>query len=1424
MFLIFDTETTGLPLVYNAPVTDVDNWPRMVQIAWELHSVDGKLVEAKNHIVRPEGFSIPFAAERVHGISTERALKEGRSLEMVLEDFAGVLEKAGLIVGHNIQFDLYIAGAEFVRKNISSKLWDIKYFCTKEGSTDYCALEGGRNGRFKWPTLNELHNKLFKEDFQEAHNASFDVSATSRCFFEMIRLGLVPDVKMPESFTGILPRQDEAGNSKNNQENQLNGDPEEDIIIDELFTDESGEEDYDTIIPDEIPVATEVPVIDTEKMSFAHLHVHTQYSILDGASDIKRLIEKVRNDNMNAVAITDHGNMFGAKEFHNEAKKAGIKPLIGCEAYVARRSRHLKTEKTDGSGFHLVLIAKNKEGYHNLIKLISYGWTEGFYYRPRIDKELLRTYSSGLIALSACLKGEIPWLLVNEDFEAAKKAALDYRNIFGDDFYLELQRHPSGDPKTDREVYEKQLFVNRNILKLSTATGIKYVATNDVHFINSDDAQAHDRLLCINTGKDLNDPSRMRYTQQEWLKTQDEMKELFSDVPGAINTTMEIVAKVEQYELNSDPIMPDFPIPEGFREANDYLRHLTYEGATKRYEQINESISERIEFELETINKMGYPGYFLIVWDVIRAAREMGVSVGPGRGSAAGSVVAYCLRVTDIDPIAYDLLFERFLNPDRVSMPDIDIDFDEDGREKVLKYVIKKYGENRVAHVITFGTMAPKMAIRDVARVQKLDLSEADRLAKLIPEAPGTTFKISYEKVPQLVEERSSSNELIASTLKYAEVLEGSVRQTGVHACGIIIGKDNLEEYIPVCRSKDAELNVTQYEGSHIESVGMLKMDFLGLKTLSIIKDTIENIRISRKETVDISSIPLDDSETYELYSKGETTGLFQFESEGMKKYLKALKPNRFEDLIAMNALYRPGPMEYIPSYINRKNGREAIVYDIPEMEAYLKDTYGITVYQEQVMLLSQLLAGFSKGQADSLRKAMGKKIARMMNELQVEFEKGCEKNGHDPNIIRKVWKDWESFAHYAFNKSHSTCYAYISYQTAYLKAHYPAEFMAAVLSRHINDIKKIGFFMEECRRMGLKVLVPDINESYARFTVNKEGNIRFGMAAIKNVGESAVEHLIEIREKRPFRDIYDFVERVNLTIVNKRCIEALVISGGFDSFKELKRYQYINPSDGNSSFLENLIRYGNKVQSQSGSAPTLFGKLESIEVIKPKPSPTEEWSPLETLNREREMIGIYLSAHPLDNFSLEIQQFCDNTLTGLRDLQPLRDKDITVAGMVTGVKHAISKNGKPYGTITLEDYTDSLSVTLFSKDYENFRKYMYEGYCLLIKGTVQENQWRKPSELEFRIKTIYMLSSVRDELIRNIQIKIPIDSLSEDLMNDINGFIDREQGNTNMKIIVYDQAENISVEMFSRYRKIALTDELLGFLAANSELEFKLY
>ncbi|NOZ46619.1 MAG: DNA polymerase III subunit alpha [Chlorobi bacterium] len=1196
---------------------------------------------------------------------------------------------------------------------------------------------------------------------------------------------------------------------------------------------------------------------------FTHLHVHTQYSILDGASKIPQLIEKVKNDGMKALAITDHGNLFGAKVFYNRAKKEGIKPIIGCEVYIAPGTRFEKKGQEERSNYHLILLAKNKKGYNNLIKLVSYAYIEGFYYKPRIDMELLQKYHEGIIASTACLGGQLPQAILNGQDDKIEKIIKEYYNIFGEDYYLELQQHKTGIPETDSNTLAKQQIVNKKLLELSQQFGIKCIATNDVHFVNEEDAEAHDRLICLNTNKEIDDPNRMHYTKQEYLKTSSEMAELFKDNPEALANTMEIADKVEVYELNQHPVMPVFPIPEEFgtedsykskfdekslieefgekrykdlggynavlriKFESDYLAYLVNKGALKRYgDNLNDEIKERINFELSVIKKMGFPGYFLIVQDFLRAAREMDVSVGPGRGSAAGSCVAYCIKITDIDPIKYNLLFERFLNPERVSMPDIDIDFDEDGREEVLNYVVNKYGHEKVAHIITFGKMAPKMAIRDIGRVQKLPLTEADRLAKMVPERPGTTFAKAFKEVKDLEKEKKSDNELIVKTLQYAETLEGSVRQTGVHACGIIIGKDNLIEHIPLSTHKDAKLLVTQYDGKHVEDVGMLKMDFLGLKTLSIIKDAIEIIKHSKGVEIDIENIPLNDEEAYQLYSKGETTGLFQFESPGMKKHLKALKPNRFEDLIAMNALYRPGPMDYIPQFINRKHGREKIHYDFPVMEKYLDDTYGITVYQEQVMLLSQEMAGFTGGQADSLRKAMGKKIKSMMDDLKEKFVDGCKKNGYEEEGVLKIWSDWEKFAAYAFNKSHSTCYALVSYQTAYLKAHYPAEFMAAVLSRNLNDIKKITSFMDECKRMGLKVLGPDTNESYHKFTVNKDGNIRFGLGGIKGVGEAAVQNIIQEREKQgPFKSVFDFIERVNLRSVNKKNIEALAMAGAFDGMNEVKRHQFFCEDVANGTiFIETLLRYGSKFQEDKNTTQqSLFGMANDENILKPAIPVCEEWSNIEQLNKEKELIGIYLSAHPLDEFRVLINNFCTEKITQLKDLETLNGRDIAFAGIVSSVKSAISKNGKPYGSVTLEDFTDKHTITLFGKEYLEWKKYFVKGYSLYVKGKVKEKGWGdNNNSLEIKINSIITLPELWEN-IKKVTLKVKLDDLTESLTNDILDIINKNKGKSLINFLVHDPNEKIWIMMFSRSMQVNVTEELIKYFDNNLKLSYKL-
>ena len=1209
---------------------------------------------------------------------------------------------------------------------------------------------------------------------------------------------------------------------------------------------------------------------------FVHLHVHTQYSILDGAAAVKPLVKRAKALGMNALAITDHGNMYGVKNFHDTATEAGLKPILGCEVYVVKN--RFEKDKDEKAGDHLILLAKNLEGYHNLCKMVSYSFTEGFYYKPRVDKQLLEQYHEGLICCSACLGGELPQAIMHNDLEEADRVVQWFKNVFGEDYYLEMQLHPSGDPQKDADVYENQLRVNKAILELAARHGVKYICSNDVHFILAEDAPAHDHLICLNTGRDLDDPNRMRYTFQEYLKSPEEMAALFPDHPEALETTLEIAAKCEEYELTHAPLMPNFPPPEDFPIALDelresfvkkiegdelvarvsactsvaelealvagdpemedklmvakqfcYLKDLTYKGAHRRYgEVLDAKVEERLQYELSTIEWMGFPGYFLIVWDYIRAAREMGVSVGPGRGSAAGSVVAYCLKITNIDPLKYDLLFERFLNPERISLPDVDVDFDEDGRADVLRYCVQKYGQKRVAQIVTFGTMAPKMAIKDVARVQKLALSESDRLSKLVPDkvTPDkkhgeTPFDFVYKESPELAAERESPNQLIRNTLKYAEKLEGSIRQTGVHACGVIIGRDDLENFAPMATAKDADLNVVEFEGKEVESVGLIKMDFLGLRTLSIIKDAVENVKSVRGEEVAIDDIPLDDAPTYEVFARGETTGLFQFESPGMKKHLKNLRPNRFEDLIAMNALYRPGPMEYIPNFIARKHGQEPVTYKIADMEEYLSDTYGITVYQEQVMLLSQKLAGFTGGEADTLRKAMGKKKRDVLDKMKPKFIEGCKQRGHDERICDKIWGDWEAFASYAFNKSHSTCYAYVAYQTGYLKAHYPSEFMAALLSRNLADIKQLTLYMNECKRMGIRVMGPDINESMRTFSANLAGDVRFGMAAVKGVGEAAVESIIAERKANGrFKDVYDLMERVNFAAVNRKCLENLAYAGAFDSISGFHRGKFFGADARDSSgvtFIEQLMRYGQRFQAEKDNAQqSLFGGDGHVDIQRPVLPACKDWSQLETLSKEREMIGLYLSAHPLDDYKVIIDHMCKTQLSDLDNLEALKGQEIAVAGMVTGVQNLMTKTGKPWGKFVLEDYNGTHEFALFSKDYENFRKYLFADYFLFIRGKVQPKPYND-RELEFKIISMVQLQEMRDTMIREMHVQLPVGEVTEELIRDFTQKVRESRGDTLLRVNVYDPQANVSIRLFSKSHKVSLSQTLVSWLDENN-------
>lgn len=1240
---------------------------------------------------------------------------------------------------------------------------------------------------------------------------------------------------------------------------------------------------------------------------FIHLHVHSQYSLLDGQASIQRLVDKAKGDGMKALALTDHGSMFGIKEFYNYVKKKNapvfaeikkikaaiseakegsplldelnkklqeeeshlFKPILGCECYVAHRNRKLKDGKQDMSGWHLIVLAKNLQGYKNLIKMVSQSWTEGFYMRPRIDKELLEQYHEGLIVSSACLGGEIPKKITRGTPEEVDEAIQWFKNLFGDDFYLELQRHKTSRPDANLEVYPLQERVNQELLKLAEKHNVKIIATNDVHFIGEEDSDAHDRLICLSTGKDLDDPKRMRYTKQEWLKTTAEMNELFKDIPHVLSNTLEVAEKVEYYSIDSDALMPFFDIDpsfgteenykEKFSETDlitefgekeyhrlggydkvirikleaDYLKHLTMIGAVKRYgEDMNDETRERLEFELDVMKTMGFPGYFLIVQDFIAAARNMGVAVGPGRGSAAGSAVAYCLGITDIDPIKYDLLFERFLNPDRISMPDIDIDFDDDGRGEVLRWVTEKYGQERVAHIITYGTMATKSAIKDVARVQKLPLTESNRLAKLvpdrIPDKKKVTLRDAIEYVPELKEASNSRDIITRDTLKYAQMLEGNVRNTGVHACGVIIGQKAISDTVPVSTAEDKETGetmlVTQYEGSVIEETGLIKMDFLGLKTLSIIKEALENIKQTTGEDVDISTISLEDPKTYELYSQGKTTGTFQFESAGMQKYLKELQPSKFEDLIAMNALYRPGPMDYIPSFVARKHGREEIAYDIPIMERYLNDTYGITVYQEQVMLLSRLLADFTRGQSDELRKAMGKKLIDKMNALKEKFLAGGKKNGHAEKTLNKIWADWEKFASYAFNKSHATCYSWIAYQTAWLKANYPSEYMAAVLSRNLSNITEITKFMDECKYMGMNVLGPDINESYLKFSVNKAGDIRFGLAAIKGVGGGAVNDIIKERSQNgPYKNIFDLVERVNLSSCNKKNIESLALAGAFDNFPEITREQFFETNSKGETFIDQLVRYGNMYQIDKAQATnSLFGGDDIVLPTHPEIPKADKWSDLERLNKERELIGIYLSAHPLDEYAIALKYGCNVGMADIEDKEALRNKEITFGGLVCGAREGITKNGKPYMIIKIEDFTGSGEIPLFGDDYINFSKYGRLGLYVYVKARVQGRRFNE-NQLELKIISIQLLPDVKDNVIEKITITLPIHEMNAQMVEELSTLTKNNVGNSLLYFEIVDGERNMKVELFARGLKINIRKELIDYLEENENILFKI-
>lgn len=1283
---------------------------------------------------------------------------------------------------------------------------------------------------------------------------------------------------------------------------------------------------------------------------FVHLHVHTQYSILDGQASVPNLVDKAIRDGMRGMAVTDHGNMMAIKEFFNYTQKvcgkakglvkdatqklqeleegtytpkldkngknpdegktsedliaeckdiiakqspvAKFKPIFGCEMYVARRGdKSIKSERIDQSGWHLIVLAKNEHGYHNLIKLVSRSWVDGFYMRPRTDHKDLEKYHEDLIVCSACLGGEIPQKIMKGQLKEAEEAILWFKRIFGDDYYLELQRHEVKDPsiRANRDTYPEQVMVNNELLKLAEKCNVKYICSNDCHFVDEENAEAHDRLICLSTGRDLDDPNRMLYTKQEWFKTQAEMNDIFADLPDALTNTCEICDKIETYSIDHGPIMPNFEIPEDFgteegyrkkysekdlydeftRDENgnvvlsekegwkkieklggidklyrikleaDYLAKLAYIGAAKRYgNHLTDEVEERIKFELHIMKTMGFPGYFLIVQDYIRAAREeLDVSVGPGRGSAAGSAVAYCLGITQIDPIKYDLLFERFLNPDRISLPDIDVDFDDDGRGRVLNWVTQKYGEDNVAHIITYGTMATKLAIKDVARVQKLPLSTSNTLCKLIPDklpegpdgkVPKMNLSNAIAAIPELREAESSPDPLLRDTIRYAKMLEGNVRNTGVHACGFIICRDNISDWVPVSTAKDKEtgeeLHCTQYEGRVIEETGLIKMDFLGLKTLSIIKETIENIKLSLGIDLNIDEISIDDPATYQLYCDGRTIGTFQFESTGMQKYLRELQPSTFEDLIAMNALYRPGPMQYIPSFIARKHGDEQIAYDLPCMEKYLKDTYGITVYQEQVMLLSRVIANFTRGESDALRKAMGKKLIDKLNHMYPKFINGGKANGYDPEVLEKIWNDWRAFASYAFNKSHATCYSWVAYQTAYLKANYPSQYMAGVMSRSLADISTVSKLMDECKSMGIKTLGPDINESYLKFSVNHSGDIRFGLGAVKGVGESAVNHILEERKKNgEFKSVYDFFERINLTICNKKSLENMALAGSFDSFGTVSREQLVTPDNSGESFLDKLVKYGNRYQVDKAECTmSLFGPGMMVEIAKPEPSSNvERWSDLERLNKERDLIGIYISGHPLDSYKIILENVCSVRMAQLEDLSSLANQDITFGGIVTSIREGQTKNGKPYGIVKMEDYSGTGEIPLFGEAWGKVKGFFSVGNSLFINARITSREWQT-EKFDLSIGEINFLSEVRDKLVKSITIDVKIESLTQSTSVELTSRIKENKGEAELLFNVIDSSLQEHVLLQSKHR-VTVTADLINFINNSESLGYRI-
>ena len=1511
MFLIFDTETTGLPRNYNAPVSDADNWPRMVQIAWQLHDAKGSLLQHDSIIVKPDGYTIPFATIQIHGITNERANEEGQDLRETLNKFIAAVGQTTYLCGHNIEFDINIIGAELLRCGFQNVLANKAFIDTKnDQTTNYCALPGGRGGKFKWPTLTELYQKLFNKGFDEAHNAAFDVAATGKVFFEIIKRGIT---KVREIGAELLPSisyiaPDFSELIKHEQywkERKIS----EEKVKEETKRKEEAEN---------IAAVNAVESVDVSDIKFSHLHNHTQFSVLQSTSDVVSLVAKAIEFGSPGVALTDHGNMYGAFIFwkeidtqnkkikeHNAAIDKGdpsapiaigaqglkneLKCIIGCEVNVC--ADHLDKTKKD-NGCTQVLIAKNRKGYENLCRISSMGLIDGAYYVPRIDKDILVKYKEGLIATTGSLNSEVPYTIINLGEQQGEEAFLWYKEQFGDDFYVEINRQYQS---RDEE------YANEVLLKFAKKHSVTYFAANSNYYIDKKGSFSRDILIGVKEGLNFEDDAALKSlknnpklgrlffpTDEFYFKSPKEMAILFSDLPEALSNTNLIVDKIEQFKLGREVLLPKFEIAQDFidgkfqeieasflrivaskeKEWSDkklseaviddlklemriiaeqfvYMTELTYIGAVKRYPNLTPEIKERIDFELATIERMGYPGYFLIVADFITEARRLGVAVGPGRGSAAGSAIAYCLGITNVDPIKFDLLFERFLNPDRISMPDIDIDFDDEGRGLVIDYVINKYGSTQVAQIITYGTMGGKSAIKDTARVLNLSLDDANSLTKMFPDSldaklrallkPGgidPKYLGKIEGKREVIEQSHNFRKLMdepgdkSKVLKQAYELEGCLRNTGIHACGVIITPGEMVKYVPVTKGKESDMLVTQFDNSVAESAGLLKMDFLGLRTLTIIKDAISFIKQTQNIDIDIDAISLEDEKTLELFQRGETNGIFQYESAGMQKSLKDLKPDSFTDLIAMNALYRPGPIAYIPSYINRKHGREPVSYDLEGMDEFLQETYGITVYQEQVMRLSQKLANFTKGDADVLRKAMGKKDKKTLDKLKPLFIENATKNGHDAKVLEKVWKDWEAFASYAFNKSHSTCYAYVAFQTAYLKAHYPAEYMASTLN-HSGSIEAIAFFMEECKRMGIRVLGPDINEGFSKFMVTTNGDIRFGMASIKGVGENTVKNIIDQRnEAGKFVSVFDLAKRLDSKSINKKSLEGLALAGGFDSFEGTHRAMFFVPdiADG-LTLTDKMIRYSNQMSNGNDtSQASLFGGEDEIEITEPQlPSKIEPWTALEQLSREKEVVGFFISGHPLDPYKVVIEHRCNANCAQLKaGLEPFKNREVIFGGIVIGFENRTSKTGNAFGKIIIEDYNGSVEIMLFGKDFIEYNKYMVQGLFIFVKARVQE-RYNQPGSLEIKLSKIELLDEVKKNAFNLIKLKIKLTSLDEAMVLRLESLMNRFEGKSSLEFYVEDEEQHQNIKLFSKKNKISIDNEFLLELGKFNEIQYDL-